>query len=143
MTDRLSLPPRQLARAVAAVALSGGVGTLLRDLILKVDTTSLYAHLTGTTGWATHVPWTLTAINVVGIFLATWALQAPLAHREPNDIKRLLVITGFLGGFTSYSSFIAAMGALWHVTVLGSVVATASILLAGVAAAWLGLKAAK
>jgi fluoride ion exporter CrcB/FEX len=55
-------------------------------------------------------------------------------------LTRLVVITGFFGGFTSYSSLYVSFGAIWHVSVLGAVLAGLVAVLSGVVAAWLGAK---
>lgn len=140
MAPHTSLSPRQLSLAVLVVAGGGALGTLLRDLSLRIGSTHWYASLVGVTGWASRVPWILGLVNVVGVYLATRALRGPLAHHDPNDLTRLVVITGFFGGFTSYSSLYVSFGAIWHVSVLGAVLAGLVAVLSGVVAAWLGAK---
>jgi len=125
---------------VCAVALGGAAGTLLRDLSLRIDSTSWFHSVVGTHGWASRVPWVLMAINLVGVYLATLALRGPLARHDPNNLTRLLIITGFFGGFTSYSSLYVSVGSIWHVSVGGALVTIAAAVVAGVAAAWLGAR---
>lgn len=43
------------------------------------------------------------AVNVVGGFLIGMALA--WFSRQPNELLKLLVVTGFLGGLTTFSSF--------------------------------------
>ncbi len=140
MPPHTTLTPRQLFLALAVVAAGGALGTLLRDLALRIDSTHWFEQLVGTSGWASRVPWILALVNVVGVYLATLALRGPLAHHDPNNLTRLVVITGFFGGFTSYSSLFVSLGAIWHVSVIGALVTALAAILSGVAAAWLGLK---
>ncbi len=125
---------------VGAVAAGGAAGTLLRDLTLRIDGTQWFGDLVGTSGWASRVPWILAAINVIGVYLATLTLRGPLERHDPNNPTRLLVITGFFGGFTSYSSLYVALGAIWHVSIIGALATAAVAVLSGVGAAWLGMK---
>lgn len=91
-------------RYLGIVALGGAVGTALRDVI----STLLPAD---------HgVSWAVFWINVTGAFLLGVLLEA-LAHRGPDEgrrrVLRLLLGTGVMGGFTTYSSLAEATGALF------------------------------
>jgi fluoride ion exporter CrcB/FEX len=133
MAPHVTLKPKQLVIAIFAVAAGGAVGTLSRDLLLKLEPVQ-----TGT-DWTTHIPWVLLSINLVGVLLATRMLRGPLRHHDPNDLTRLLIITGLFGGFTSYSSLFADLAAIWHLSIAGCLFVAAGALLSGVFAAWLGL----
>lgn len=146
MRATITLSPRQLVLAVATVAIGGAAGTLVRDVLLKITVTPVsgaartgYASLTNPS-WTQAIPWVLLSINFVGVVLATWALAHPLRHHDPNDPTRLLVITGFFGGFTSYSSLFVSFSVLWHRSVGGCLVVALAALASGVLAAWIGLK---
>jgi CrcB protein len=130
--------PKGLAAMVCAVALGGAVGTLLRDLALRIDNTAWFRSAVGTHGWASRVPWILGAINLIGVYFATFTLRGPLARHDPNNLTRLLVITGLFGGFTSYSSLYVSLGSIWHVSVTGALLTVAVAVASGIAAAWLG-----
>jgi CrcB protein len=130
--------PKGLAAMVCAVALGGAVGTLLRDVALRIDNTAWFRSAVGTHGWASRVPWILGAINLIGVYFATFTLRGPLARHDPNNLTRLLVITGFFGGFTSYSSLYVSLGSIWHVSVTGALLTVAVAVASGIAAAWLG-----
>ena len=56
--------------------------------------------------WASsEFPWATFAINVTGSFLIGLS-SAVLVHRFPgNDLARLFVVVGFLGGYTTFSSY--------------------------------------
>ncbi|GIW88431.1 MAG: putative fluoride ion transporter CrcB [Isosphaeraceae bacterium] len=64
--------------------------------------------------WASpQFPWATWIINVTGSFaigfLTTW-----LARWLPHPSARLLVVTGFLGGYTTYSTFAFESLTLWE-----------------------------
>lgn len=133
MGPHVTLRPKQLFLAILAVAGGGAVGTFLRDLLLKLQST------TSSTDWTAKIPWVLLVINVIGVYLATRLLRGPLRQHDPNDLTRLLVITGFFGGFTSYSSLFVALAAIWHLSIAGSLFVAVMALLSGAIAAWFGL----
>ena len=135
MPANLTLPPKRFALALGAVLAGGGVGTVIRDLALKLQ------HIpAGSTDWTTQVPWVLLVINVLGVYVATWLLRTALRAHDPNDPWRLLLITGLLGGFTSYSSLVVAWAAIWHLSVPIALGVAMCSLASGVLAAWLGLR---
>ena len=140
MAPPTTLTPRQLLLAIVAVAAGGALGTLLRDLALNAGTAQWYLNIVGSRGWGSHVPWILGLINVLGVYLATAALRGPLMQHNPNQLTRLLVVTGFFGGFTSYSSLFVSLWAIWRVSVTGSVLTGLTAVLSGVLAAWLGAR---
>jgi fluoride ion exporter CrcB/FEX len=82
----------------------------------------------------------LLATNFVGVYLATYLLRGPLRRRDPNEVSRILIITGFFGGLTSYSGLYVDLAALWHVCVGGCFAVILGALLSGVLAGWLGLQ---
>lgn len=75
------------------VFLAGGAGSATRYLV-GVGT----ARLMGT-----DFPYGTLLVNVLGCFLIAVTLQASTASLTPG--QRLILATGFLGGFTTYSSF--------------------------------------
>ena len=91
------------AGAVALVALGGFIGSALRS---AVD-----AGVGSITGAAVPIPIGTLAVNVLGSF-ALGALSVALSDRR----LRLLVATGALSSFTTYSTFAVqtvSLGALW------------------------------
>ncbi|MBF4608565.1 fluoride efflux transporter FluC [Curtobacterium sp. VKM Ac-1393] len=90
--DRL---PHLRWRLLALVALGGAIGTAARALLAG----AFPAH--------DGVSWTILVINVVGAFCLGLLLEA-LAHHGADVGRRrairLLVGTGVLGGFTTYST---------------------------------------
>ena len=146
MRAHTNLAPKQFALAIVAVGVSGGVGTLLRDVGLRIGSTSWYETLVGlapsghTVSWYSNIPWVLMIINVVGVYLATRLLAGKLRFHDPNNLLRLVVITGFFGGFTSYSSLFVSLSVIWHSSKLGAFAIGLLALFSGVGAGWLGTR---
>lgn len=120
--------PRRDPRVVAAVALGGALGAPARYGI------SLAVHVSpGTFPWGTF--WT----NVSGSFALGFFLAVVLERFPPTRYLRPFVATGFLGAYTTYSTFAVETDLLvktGHVGVaLAYVVASFA---AGLTAAWIG-----
>ena len=94
--------------------------------------------------WAgQQYPWATFAINVSGSF-AIGFLTMLLGHWLPHQNARLLVITGFLGGYTTYSTFAFESQTLWERgEKAASVSYMASTLVTGFLAVWLGVALAR
>ena len=75
---------------VALVALGGALGGLLRAGVAE-----LLPHEPGTWDWA------VLAVNTAGAFLL-----ALLLTRGPSDLARVLLGTGVLGAFTTFSGLV-------------------------------------
>jgi fluoride ion exporter CrcB/FEX len=141
MRPHITLSPKQLGLAMLFVALGGATGTLIRDLALKIN---LYTIPRGSAtyalaDWTHQIPWVLLAINTIGVFVATDLLRHRLRHHDPNDPMRLVLVTGFLGGLTSYSGLFVDLAAIWHLTIGGCLLVGAGAILGGLFAAMLGL----
>ena len=68
--------------------------------------------------WISHhadprFPWATFAVNVLGAFLAGLVAGWLLGH-PPHSPWRLLLATGFLGGFTTFSAFELEAVELWR-----------------------------
>lgn len=125
-----------MALALVATASGGFVGTMLRDVLTGLE------HLPsphGGVSWLRVVPWVLLGINFVGVFVATRLLRGPLRHHDPNDVTRLLVVTGFFGGLTSYSGLFVDLAVIWHLSKMAAVGVAVFAVLSGALAAGLGL----
>jgi CrcB protein len=112
--------------AVLLVAIGGAAGSVLRYL------TSVAAL-----GWlGTAFPWGTLAVNAVGSFVI-----GAMAGAGVEGNTRFLLVTGVLGGFTTFSAFSLEATMLWERTPMLSVVyVAASIALGGaccVAGFWL------
>src|SRR5690625_1897955 len=117
-------------RGVALVFVGGASGTAAREAagLLMAPTLG-------------EVPVTL-AVNVVGAFLLGTLLHFP-NRRTSADGQRLLMGTGFLGGFTTYSALAVQTVALAGdgTAALAVLYALGSLIL-GCLAAWLGMASA-
>src|SRR6516162_9652992 len=120
-----------------------GVETLLKIVVLSIGGTfgvnSRYWLGAWMSRWTSpQFPWATVVINVSGSFLIGF-LSVALTHWMPHPNLRLLVITGFLGGYTTFSTFENDALTLWErgegilmaANLIGSVVA-------GFLAVWLG-----
>jgi len=84
--------------ALLLVAAGGAIGSVLRYLISLLAV----AHL------GTGFPWGTLAVNVIG----SGAIGV-LAGLGVGGGARLLLVTGLLGGFTTFSAFSLETGLLW------------------------------
>jgi CrcB protein len=116
---------------LGVVALGGAVGTAAREA-LSITIPSIGGF-----------PVAVLAINVSGAFVLGLLLEA-LARRGPDEgrrrLARLLVGTGFCGGFTTYSSLSASTAVLLATGAAGpAVLYSLGTLLVGGAASWAGI----
>jgi fluoride exporter len=78
-------------------------------------------------------------VNLVGGLLIGMALE--WFGRQPNEVLKLLLVTGFLGGLTTFSSFSGESLALLRDGNFGMAVAhTFAHVTGSLAAAWLGMR---
>lgn len=89
--------PRFLAFSL--VFLGGGLGSIARY--------SLYLLLRP---WQQQFPWATLAANG----LACLVLGFALGHTDWSEQRRLLIATGFCGGFSTFSTFTAENWGLWQ-----------------------------
>jgi CrcB protein len=87
------------ATALALVAFGGAMGSVCRYVVGLSSVALLGAHF----------PWGTMAVNVAGS-----ALIGVAAGSGIEGHLRLLVIPGFLGGFTTFSAFSLETGALFE-----------------------------
>jgi CrcB protein len=119
----------QQSVAIAAVAIGGALGSVLRYLI-----SSWFVARVGTS-----FPWGTFVINVSGSLLIGIVLQLALSRTGLNPYLRLFFATGILGGYTTFSSY-----AFETYTLAGSAAPLQSVayalgsVIAGVTAAYAG-----
>ncbi len=114
------------------VGIGGFVGASLRFAF------SLVAAKLAWAGWAWTLSVNLVGCAVIGI-LAGWAGHITLL----NDGMRLLVVTGILGGFTTYSAFGMDAVSMLHSRDFGLFALYVGMhLLGGVTCVWLGFRLA-
>lgn len=117
------------------VFIGGGLGAVLRYII----TTQAAARLSGLFPWGTLI------VNAVGSLLMGFIIGV-LINRAYSlgESARLLLAVGFLGGFTTFSSFsMETMTLIKGDSVLLAVLNIGANTLFGLIAAWLGLYLAK
>ena len=81
--------------AILAVAVGGAAGSVARYLVVLGC-----ARL-----WGTLFPWGTLTVNVAGSFAMGVVAALLLRFGAAAETVRLLVMIGFLGGFTTFSSF--------------------------------------
>ncbi|GAA1361747.1 fluoride efflux transporter CrcB [Arthrobacter rhombi] len=141
-----AIPPRQTPRRphlspphVGLVLLGGIFGTAARE--------GLTLALPGINGF----PTTILAVNIVGAFLLGFLLEALLRAGHDDGARRtlrLMLGTGFLGGFTTYSTFAVDVVELWGAPGGGltdpgaAVILVLATVLVGALASWAGIAVA-
>ena len=86
-----------MLKAIACLMLGGAFGALARwGLHFWIDSR-----------WAANstFPWGILIVNVLGCFLFGWLFTAFENRQWFSDAVQLAVFTGFLGSFTTFSTF--------------------------------------
>ncbi|MGA4507516.1 fluoride efflux transporter FluC [Propionibacteriaceae bacterium G1746] len=94
MNEESSRPAYLRAPLLALVALGGAAGTAMRAELGR-----LLPHAPGTWSWSTLL------VNLVGAFVLAVLLELLGRLRRGHLPLRLMLGTGVLGGFTTYSAF--------------------------------------
>lgn len=118
----------QQSVAIAAVAVGGALGSVLRYLI-----SSWFVARVGTS-----FPWGTLFINVSGSLLIGIVLQLALSRAGFNPYVRLFFATGILGGYTTFSTYAFETYNLSGTAPAQSVAYALSSVIAGVTAAYAG-----
>ena len=119
---------------ILAVALGGVAGALTR-----YGTVVMFDRL----GWVSF-PWAIITVNVAGSFLFGLVWSVLEDRGTVSDGVRLLVLTGFLGSLTTFSTFafdsaqLVRAGSWWFF--VANVVLNNGVALVAV---WLGFRAAR
>jgi fluoride exporter len=94
--------------SVLAVFIGGGLGSVLRYLTGIVAAERLGAF-TSAEGW----PWGTFLVNVIGCLLMGLCYRILPVPDEGPATLRLMLMTGVLGGFTTFSAFALDSAHLW------------------------------
>lgn len=126
----VTLAKQLMIKNIFFVALGGASGSVLRYLV---------SHFTARV-YNGHFPVATFLINITGCFLIGIAMGA-LGNDHQSQSLKLLAVTGFCGGYTTFSAFAYENLMLLNSNNLGVAVGYifASIIF-GIAAVWLGLK---
>lgn len=125
-------PHRQHA-ILASIALGGGLGSVTRYLVSEAVRAP-----------AGHFPWATFWINVSGSFALGLLMVLILDVWPPRRHLRPFLCTGFLGGFTTFSTFATETRALVaHGSWPLAAAYVAASLAAGLAATWTGMTLAR
>ena len=82
-------------REVIAVLLGGGIGALLRFLLSRVINEALPKNF----------PWGILFVNIIGCLLIGFLAAILVGKVTMSPFWRAGIFIGFLGGFTTFSSF--------------------------------------
>ncbi|MDR3339844.1 MAG: fluoride efflux transporter CrcB [Candidatus Symbiothrix sp.] len=82
-----------MLKQILLVGLGGSVGSILRFLVSKITYTQ------------SSFPWTTFIVNLAGCFLIGLLTGLAVKHQFLDANMRLLLVTGFCGGFTTFSAF--------------------------------------
>lgn len=118
-----------LIKSIILVGLGGGIGSILRYLTSFVCNKYLPSQF----------PWGTFIVNILGCLLIGILLGLLSRNNSSQDLK-LLFITGFCGGYTTFSAFAAENITLIQSNHLAiAILYIAASILAGLLAVWAGL----
>lgn len=78
------------------IFLGGGIGSLARYGLMQV----IYRAVPGT-----NFPWPTLGVNILGAFLIGLLIEILALRLSLPALPRFFLVTGFLGGFTTFSAF--------------------------------------
>lgn len=116
-------------RELILVAVGGALGAVARHL----------ATITWTAMLGDRFPWGTLFVNVLGCFLLGWLARSMSLTSSIPDTWKFIIGTGFLGAFTTFSTFGVQTVALWDKSALAAFANVASNLLIGIAAVLAGM----
>ena len=121
-------------KTILFIAIGGAIGSILRFL-----TTVLVSKF-----WSNHFPLATFMVNVGGCFLIGISMGFLTKHALDNSNLKWFLVTGFCGGFTTFSAFGIENVTLLqnNNTILAFAYMAVSILIS-LFAVWLGLFVAK
>lgn len=116
------------------VAMGGALGASARFLIGSILPATILSSF----------PIRIITVNIIGCFLMGFIIEILTAHYPTNINLKLFLTTGFLGGFTTFSSFALEFGTLTENNMVNIALAYAALsVFIGVIAFFIGAKIAK
>jgi CrcB protein len=92
----------------------------------------------------TSFPLRIIAVNIIGCFTMGFLIELLAAYYSANSDLKLFLTTGFLGGFTTFSSFALEFGQLTNKDLIGTALTYALLSVSiGLIAFFIGAKLAK
>jgi CrcB protein len=117
-------------KQVLFVGLGGAAGSMLRYL----------THVVTLKYYATSFPLATFIVNVAGCFIAGMVFGLVTQETSEAQNLKLLLITGFCGGFTTFSAFALENVRLIHSgSTTTAILYTLASIAAGLLAVWIGL----
>ncbi len=80
----------------------GGIGSVIRLFF----TSQIAKHI------GTSFPWGTLAVNLVGALIVGLLIELMAFRWDASDAQRHLLVSGFLGGFTTFSAFSLEMASM-------------------------------
>ena len=115
-----------MIRNILLVALGGAFGSVLRYLISRISESTF--------------PWATFFVNIMGSLFIGF-LVGLFNKGDISPQMKLLLVTGFCGGFTTFSTFAnESFGMLKAGEVLLPAIYAAMSVIIGILAVWLGMK---
>jgi CrcB protein len=123
-----------MLKNIVLVGLGGAIGSVLRYV------SSIFVDRY----FSSVFPWATFAVNIVGCLLVGLLLGIFERQQLATAEIRLLFVTGFCGGYTTFSTFAAENLTLIQYEQFGlAVLYTVLSVLIGIAAVWLGISLAR
>ncbi len=120
----------EIMKNILLIALGGALGSTLRYLVSKI--------ISG--WWANAFPLGTFSVNILGCLLIGFLTGLVAEGLLSQDLK-LLLITGFCGGFTTFSTFAnESLSLMRPGEILTSALYIGLSVAAGVFAVWMGMK---
>lgn len=116
-------------RDLLCVACGGAIGAVARHL----------GSLAWTAMLGDRFPWGTLFVNVLGCFLLGWLTRSALVSDSISETTKLLLGTGFLGAFTTFSTFGVQTVQLWSRSPLAAAGNISANLFVGIAAVLAGM----
>ena len=125
---------KTMTKNILLIALGGGAGSVLRYLASSF--TSKF--------FPSSFPWSTFLVNSLGCLLVGLLYGLFYKHSLTNPDLRFLFITGFCGGFTTFSAFsLENINLIQSNQVLTAMAYTLASIVVGFAFVWLGLSMTK
>lgn len=115
---------------IAAIAIGGALGAVAR----------YGANLGAVALLGQGFPWGTLSVNILGSFIMGALVSYFALQYQPSEPVKLMLLTGFLGAFTTFSAFSLDVSVLWERgNMLGTGGYIAASVIASIGALFLGM----